>query len=132
MEQELSKMIMEKTSLLNSYFSQCFKQSKKANGRDGISARMLKSTAPSITLSNALQFNKSISTGKIPKGWKVSSVIRIPKGSNPISMSNYVYRLILLLSIISKLLERHKRHLISCLSHPNTLSNCISLVGLPI
>ena len=80
--------VLDKATLLNSYFSQCFNQSvspltdddismfdstnpllfpeeflctedevlemllsldtKKANGRDGISARMLKSTAPSI------------------------------------------------------------------------------------
>ena len=78
---------------------------KKANGQDGISAKMLKSTAASITLSIILLlFNKSISTWKIPKAWKVSSVIPIPKGSNPTSVSNY--RPISLLPVISKLLER--------------------------
>ena len=77
----------------------------------GISAKMLKSTAASITLSIALLFNKSISTWKIPKAWKVSSVIPIPKGSNPTSVSNY--RPISLLPVISKLLERHIHYLIS-------------------
>ena len=85
---------------------------KKANARDGISARMSKSTARSIAYSVALLFNNSISTGKIPKAWKVSSVVPVPKGSDSTSVSNY--RPISLLPVISKLLERHMHFLISC------------------
>ena len=81
-----------------------------ASGWGGISPKNVKSTAASITLSN-IAIYKSISTGKIPKAWKVSSVIPIPKGSNPTSVSNY--RLISLLPVISKLLERHIHYLIS-------------------
>ena len=55
---------------------------KKANGQDGILARMLKSTAPSIVYSIALLFNNSTSTRKIPRAWKVSSVVPVPKGSD--------------------------------------------------
>ena len=84
---------------------------KKANGRDGISARMLKSTAPSIAYGITLLFNKSISTGRIPRPWKVSSVVPVPKGSDYTSVSNY--RPISLLLVVSKLLERHMHYLIS-------------------
>ena len=143
---------LDKVTLLNSYFSQCFNQSvspltdndisvfdstnpflcpeeflctedevlemllsldtKKANGRDGISARMLKSTARSIAYSITLLFNNSISTGKLPEAWKVSSVVPVPKGSDSTCVSNY--RPISLLPVVSKLLERHMHFLISC------------------
>ena len=81
---------------------------KKANGRDSISARMLKSTAPSIAYGITLLFNKSISTGRIPRAWKVSSIVPVPKGSDSTS-----YRPISLLPAVSKLLERHMHYLIS-------------------
>ena len=45
----------------------------KANGPDGISAKMLKGTAHSITPSLTKLFNISISTGLFPEAWKVSS-----------------------------------------------------------
>ena len=85
---------------------------KKANGRDGISARMLRSTAASIAHGITLLFNKSITTGQIPKAWKTSSVVPVPKGSEPTSASNY--RPISLLPVVSKLLEKHMHFLISC------------------
>ena len=57
-----------------------------------------------------LFFNKSISTGRIPGAWKVSSVVPVPKGSDSTSVSNY--RPISLLSVVSKLLERHMHYFI--------------------
>ena len=77
----------------------------KANGPDGISATMLKSTAHSIAPGLTKLFNKSISSGRMPLTWKTSSVVPIPKGDDKSSVKNY--RQISLLSIISKLLERH-------------------------
>ena len=77
----------------------------KANGPDGISATMLKSTAHSIAPGLTKLFNKSISSGRMPLTWKTSSVVPIPKGDDKSSVKNY--RPISLLSIISKLLERH-------------------------
>ena len=88
---------------------------KKANGgMVGILARMLKSTASSVTLNITLLFNKSLSSGKNLK-LSLKGVLRYSslKGSHPTSISNY--RPISLLSVISKLLERHTHHLISCL-----------------
>ncbi len=42
----------------------------KASGQDGISARMLKYTAPSIAVSLTKLFNLSLTSGVIPSDWK--------------------------------------------------------------
>ena len=54
----------------------------KANGSDGISARMLKGTAHSITPVLTRLFNMSIESGIFPDKWKLSSVVPIPKGGD--------------------------------------------------
>ena len=77
----------------------------KAKGSDGISGRMLKGTAHSITPVLTHLFNMSIESGIFPDKWKLSSVVPIPKGSDHSNPSNY--RPISLLSVISKMLERH-------------------------
>ena len=84
----------------------------KSNGPDGISARMLKHTAISITPSITWLFNLSIRIGKIPNAWKVSHVVPIPKSSTMHDPKNY--RPISLLSILSKILEKHIFSLILC------------------
>ena len=82
----------------------------KATGPDGISARMLKSTASSITPSVTTLLNLSPHIGCLPKEWKRSSVVPIPKKSSATMPNNY--RPISLLSIVSKVLERHVQTLI--------------------
>ena len=82
----------------------------KANGPDGISGTMLKATAYAIFPSVTALFNKSIRSGIVPTKWKEANVTPIPKGSNTSSVSNY--RPISLLSVLSKLLERHMHSLI--------------------
>ena len=77
----------------------------KASGPDGISARMLKNTAPNIAPSLTKLFNLSIATGIIPSSWKKSSIVPIPKAHELSSPNNY--RPVSLLPIISKILERH-------------------------
>ena len=77
----------------------------KAIGPDGISARMLKSTAYSIAPSLTKLFNQLLSTGILPLLWKKSLVVPIPKNqelSNPCN-----YHPISLLPIVNKILERH-------------------------
>ena len=95
----------------------------KANGPDGISARAMKHTATSITPSITKLFNLSLRTGQIPSEWKQSLVVPIPKSkSNKGSPNNY--RPISLLSVLSKLLERHVDKILAehlCTHHP--LSN---------
>ena len=69
----------------------------KANGPDNISAKMLKSTAVSIAPVLTKFFNLSITTGKLPRAWKTSSVVPIPKAENKSDAKNY--RPISLLSV---------------------------------
>ena len=78
----------------------------KANGPDGISAKMLKCTAVSNAPSITEMFNLCIKMGKIPEGWKLLFIVPIPKSStNQHLTSNY--RPISLLCVLSKVLEQH-------------------------
>ena len=95
----------------------------KANGLDGISARMLKSTAYSIAPSITKLFNHSIACGKPPSNWKKSAIVPIPKVSRARNTSDF--RPISLLPILSKVLERHLVFYInSHLSEHSPLANC--------
>ena len=94
----------------------------KASGPDGISPIMLKRTAHSIAPSLTALFNISIRLGQFPELWKTSSVVPIPKSSSHKEASNY--RPISLLSLLSKLIERHFHRLISDhLTEARQLSN---------
>ena len=74
----------------------------KATSPYGISARaQYSSIVPSLTK----LFNISIKAGQFPQCWKESSTAPIPKGGDLSKPGNY--RPISLLSITSKLLERH-------------------------
>ena len=67
---------------------------------------MLKGTAEAITPTLTQLFNLSLKTGTVPKAWKASSVVPIPKSNKPSNIPND-YRPISLLPIVSKLLEKH-------------------------
>ena len=83
----------------------------KANGPDGISAHMLRATSESIAPSLRSLFNLSITKSHFPKLWKSARVVPIPKSTSKHSPSGY--RPISLLSILSKLLEKHFHLLIT-------------------
>ena len=77
---------------------------KTASGPDGISSRMLRSTAYAISSPLTNIFNLSSSIDQIPDNWKTSNIVPVYKSGNPKLVSNY--RPISLLSLPSKLLER--------------------------
>ena len=76
-----------------------------SNGPDGISGKMLKATAMSITPAITRLFNISIKTGQLPQNWKLARVNPIPKSSDKSNPANYWP--ISLLSVFSKLMEKH-------------------------
>ena len=77
----------------------------KSSGHDGISARMLKSTAYSIAPSLTKLFNLSLQLNAIPSSWKKALVVPVPKNTGLTDPANY--RPISLLPVVSKVLERH-------------------------
>ena len=89
----------------------CTLDTTKANEHDDISAKMLKETAMSITPTVTKLFNISIRHGKLPDEWKIARVTPIPKVGNHSDPGNY--QSISLLSILSKLLEKHLRNLLA-------------------
>ncbi len=81
-----------------------------------LSACMLQTTALGVAPSMTRLFNLSLTTGNLPLEWRQSHVVPIPKSENRSSPSGY--RPISLLSILSKLLEKHNIHV-----YQNVLSN---------
>ena len=82
----------------------------KSTGCDLVTAKMLKSTAASITSSITTLFNISISTGVFPTEWKTARIVPIPKGNDQTILPGY--RPISVLPIASKVLERHVKSII--------------------
>ncbi|CAB3981599.1 Hypothetical predicted protein [Paramuricea clavata] len=76
----------------------------KATGSDEIPARLLRETAEVITPSLCHLFNKSLSTGSIPREWKLANIVPVYKKGEREYTENY--RPISLLPITSKVLER--------------------------
>ena len=82
----------------------------KSTGCDGISTKMLKFTADSITPTITTLFNLSISSGVFPTEWKMGRVVPVPKGTGGTLLSGY--RPISILPVISKVIERHVKKII--------------------
>ena len=76
----------------------------KASGPDGISPRMLKMTATSITKPMTRLFNKSLRDNIFPDIWKRANVSPIFKKGDPHLCDNY--RPVSLLSVVGKCLEK--------------------------
>ena len=60
----------------------------KSSGPDGISARMLKYTATSITPSVTKLFNQSITQVQIPTHWNKSVIVPVPKSTDASTPTN--------------------------------------------
>ncbi len=79
--------------------------SKKAIGADGLSSRLLKLTAKPIATPVTMIMNLSISCSKFPTAWKLAKICPIFKRGKRDNRSNY--RPISILSVLSKILEKH-------------------------
>ena len=76
----------------------------KACGDDGISGRVLKNCAGSLSYPLWLLFNLSMRSGIIADDWKLASIVPVFKKGDRREVANY--RPISLLSLVSKTLER--------------------------
>ena len=77
---------------------------KKASGNDGISTRLLRECASSISLSLCALFNRSFCESYFSSAWKDALVISVFKRGDRSNLSNY--RPVSLLPVISKVCER--------------------------
>ena len=78
---------------------------KKSSGTDGISLKVLKSCAPSISKHLATIFNRSLSSGSLPRDWLDATITPVYKRKGQRTSPNN-YRPISLLSCTSKVLEK--------------------------
>ena len=76
---------------------------RKATGGDGVSARLLKTTAPAVAKSLTHLFNCSLRTGKIPQEWKAANVTPVPKKGRKEDVNSY--RPVSVLPVIAKVFE---------------------------
>ena len=74
---------------------------KKSTGNDGLSALFLKQVAEEIAVPLTYLYNKSLSTGSLPAGWKKSNVTPVHKGGSTDDPGNY--RPISVVPIVAKL-----------------------------
>ena len=87
----------------------------KATGLDGITPKILKKSADIVNPSQLKIINISISTGQFPDLLKVAKIIPIHKSGTQDDPANY--RPISILSIISKVIEKHvTKHLFAYLN----------------
>lgn len=76
----------------------------KAQGPDGLSPRLLKCCAQELTPIFTVLFNQSIEECNVPKLWKMSTVVPVPKKPSPAQLNDY--RPVALTSYAMKSFER--------------------------
>ena len=77
---------------------------KKATGVDNISAKTLKSCAPSISHTVSCLINETFKTSKFPHNLKVGQVLPLHKKKDPLNKENF--RPVSILNTTSKIYER--------------------------
>ena len=114
----------EVLDLLSSY------KLETATRPDGVSSRMLRETARSISPILTELFNLSLKNAKVPDQWKISNITPIFKSGDPSSALNY--RPISLWPLTSKILELILHpHLMKYLQ-TNCLSSCPIWIQTPL
>ena len=95
-------------------------ENKTSSGPDEISNKLLKMALPYIVESLTYIFNLCIQNNVVPSKLKMAKVIPLPKSKTTADLDSY--RPISLLSVLSKLLERHVHtHLMNYMEHLNLL-----------
>ena len=93
----------------------------KATGPDGVTARLLREAAPSISSSLSCLFNMSLKKGKLPCDWKRANVTPVYKKGEKELVTNY--RPISLTSLVAKTMEKLvTNHILSYLEDHTLLS----------
>jgi hypothetical protein len=92
---------------------------KKSSGPDGISNHILKLSVPYIVESLTYIFNLSIDQNIFPAPFKKAKVVPLPKNKDTLDVNNY--RPISLLSVLSKILEKHAHKYLSRYLESNSL-----------
>ena len=83
-------------------------KASKASGLDNISPRMLKDAAVVVAKALTRIVNESLSQGTVPSEWKYAKISPLYKKGMSTDMDNY--RLISVLPVVSKVLERVVHH----------------------
>lgn len=95
-------------------------KARKAAGPDGISPQLLKSCADQLCGIVQHMFNLSLKLGRVPRLWKTSCLVPVPKTPHPKELNNF--RPVALTSHLMKTLERlvlvHLRPLVSSSMDP--------------
>ncbi|TWW69303.1 putative RNA-directed DNA polymerase from transposon BS [Takifugu flavidus] len=95
-------------------------RARKATGPDGIHSRLLKSCTDQLCGILSHMFNLSLKLGRVPKLWKKSCIVPVPKTPHPKELNSY--RPVALTSHLMKTLERlvlnHLRPLVSSFMDP--------------
>ena len=92
-------------SELDKYIIEAGKQKQKTSGLDGISNQLLKLSLPYNIDSLTYVFNLCIEKNVFPSELKKAKVVPLPKSTDKTNPTNY--RPTSLLSVLSKLLEKH-------------------------
>ncbi len=87
----------------------CKLKTGRSPGVDGVTNDMLRQLSPTAKKELLKMANRSWSEGDVPSTWRMAEIVAIPKKGKSLTETGS-YRLISLLSCISKLVERLVQH----------------------
>ena len=94
---------------------------EKATGLDGISCKMLKMFAPTISRSLTALFSFSLETGQVASEWKLAWVTPVPKRGGSEKVEDFCPMSVLL--VVAKLLEQVVHRQLYAYLHKHSILN---------